>query len=244
LSTNRGLSDSFAETFFPLLDAPHLRDLQISGVEIHEESAPFIVQFLSDSRCHLHSFSCNANHLGPIGVSSIVAAVQNNYFIENVSLYANGVVDKALESVIRHLLYRNQHLKREVAKQALTLLVYARTLLLPSSCSTWHTIPPEIQQYILSFLAPTLSFSQLIKICDYASSSSTLHHTVGLQLPNLLTAKHTQCIPDPGSLSFQSSGGSCSPGTCRGLSQSISCHREEERLQWLECVDCLAYRSD
>lgn len=245
LSTNRGLSDAFAQTFFPLLSAPHLRDLQLSAIETHQDSAQVIHDYITDAlRCHLHKFSCNANHFGVDGVETITAAVHKNYHLENVSLYANGVHDKALESMFRTVLLRNQHLKREVAREALTLLTASRTLLMPASGGSWLTIPPEVQYYILEFLAPTLSPTQFLHVCEYASTSNTLPISrAGLPKIWDLDKGVGRCVADPMSMGFSPVGGRCPPGTCLGLSQSILCQREEEQSRWLALVHCTAFQS-
>ncbi len=122
------------------------------------------------------------------------------------------------------------------------------------SLISFRLLPMEVQHYILSFLAPLLSPSQLLHVFNYATTPSTLppllpklHHS--LRSPNSNTfvlGAGGGCIPDPASLSFDvvpetSSSSMCSRGRCMGMSGSLSCRRNEERLRWLREVDCVRY---
>lgn len=163
LNTNRYLSDAFLADFLSALDAPHLRELQISAIGLTSLSGTTVANYLSSPRCHLHLLKCNGNSLGLRAIRSIVRAIgRNNYRLRSIELYANQLQDDRTESpsgsdasggegedqrtdrthplrswkdcepVLRNLLFRNTHLKREVSKQSITLLRYARPLLLQS----------------------------------------------------------------------------------------------------------------
>ncbi|KAI0761301.1 RNI-like protein [Trametes elegans] len=128
----------------------------------------------------------------------------------------------------------------------------------PTSGSSFpfHRLPTELQLRILSFLAPTLSSAQRIRIFTYASSPSTL--------PTLLPClSNGGCIPDPASPQFtiggpaaggfgmnpgitlrKRGGGSvsaCANGKCMGAGNSVLCRKEAERAQWLASVGCTAF---
>ena len=82
----------------------------------------------------------------------------------------------------------------------------------PSSLSStvfrFHALPIEIQQHVLSHLAPILSPSQRIRIFEYAATPATLKPL--LQLPGS-NSVHAGCIPDPATLPFSSAAVSLDP---------------------------------
>jgi len=149
------------------------------------------------------------------------------------------------EKRLRLLLTRNDVLRRETEKDAFRLLRHSRPLLLPSRCpsspsprtgsnndsSHESTIPPdstlkptlpiELQLYVLSLLAPTLSSAQRIRIFNYASTPTTLPRllptltSTGSNSPSTIT---TSCIPDPSSLPF---GGPAAPSFGFGFGAGV-----------------------
>ncbi|KAJ6498113.1 hypothetical protein C8R47DRAFT_1009973 [Mycena vitilis] len=180
---------------------------------------------------------------------------------------------KACEAQIRRVLLRNAHLKRETEKEALQLLRYARPLLLSSSgralstrcsdcscvevpaavpqesastshCFPFRALPTELQLYVMSFLAPTLSPAQRIRIYNYASSTATLPRA-GLCLPGFpgRVSSSSSCVLDPASMPFGMSSGGCAGGKCAGSLNSVVCHKEQQRTEWLAAVGCSAYDS-
>ncbi|KAK7052311.1 RNI-like protein [Favolaschia claudopus] len=315
LTTNRNLSDPFAETFLPLLEAPHLRELHLSAIDLTPQSGSPLVAYISSPRCRLHTLKCNGNSLGFRAVKSIIRAIErHNFSLLTVELHANHLVGpvssdntseedgdedmsgpaspdawKASETQIRRVLFRNSHLKRETEKEAIRLFRYARPLLLCSSkhanapapstttrctdcsCSEipspnapergpdtpasnsppvegifpFHALPTELQLYTLSFLAPSLSPAQRSRIYNFASSPSTLPR-LGLCLPSLSSNSRT-CVLDPASMPFgfnantMSPGGGCAGGKCAGSKNSVLCHKEKQRGDWLAVVGCSAY---
>ncbi|KAG6873673.1 hypothetical protein C0995_012607 [Termitomyces sp. Mi166 len=127
-----------------------------------------------------------------------------------------------------------------------------------SSSSSLLKLPTEIIHHILSFLAPNLSSAQRIRVFQYASSASTLPQLLpclpgsGSHGPN-----HTICVPDPSNIEFGDAGkiwkiggggvgvgGGCASGKCLGASNSLVCHREQDRATWLFAVRCDAYERD
>jgi len=102
LTSNRLLSDAFVEVFFPALNAPSLRELHLSAMNLTPLSCPYILDFLTDpQRCHLHTFKCNGNSLGLQAVRSIIRAVtRKNYALVTVELYANQLASDSLSDTL------------------------------------------------------------------------------------------------------------------------------------------------
>ncbi|KAK0480588.1 RNI-like protein [Armillaria novae-zelandiae] len=259
LTTNTALSDNFVGAFFSILRSIYLKELHVSATGITRRSAPHIISYISSpERCHLRVFKCNGNALGHSAVKRIIGAIEkSNFVLSNVELYSNHMATesddddtssddtdwKELESKVRLILSRNQHLRRVAEKEALGLLCYSRTLLLPTKSSALCILPTEIQLHILSFLAPTLSSAQRINVCTFASTCTTLPPL----LPNLNGGELKVCLPDP-SLEFTECGnkvwevrgavGGCASGKCSG---AVLCHKEQQRTRWLDAVGCSAY---
>ncbi|KAJ7630334.1 RNI-like protein [Roridomyces roridus] len=296
LTTNNNLSDGFLQAFLPLLDSPHLREAHLSAIGLTAQSAPTLIEYISSPRCRLHTLKCNGNALGFRCVKSILRAIErHNFSLLTVEMYSNNLaapsssdntseddddddtggpasIDawKASEALLRRLMLRNAHLKRQTEKEALCLLRYARPLLLFSSRSSvrcidcscievstsgapqvaptaperspFRALPTELQLYIMSFLAPTLSPAQRIRIYTYASSHATLPRA-GLCLPGRGHAIQSLCVLDPASMPFGMTpgGGGCAGGKCAGALNSVVCHKEQQRGDWLTVVGCSSY---
>lgn len=255
MSSNYHLSDTFLAHFLSELDAPHLRELHCSGIGLTPISGNTIAAYLSSPRCRLQVFKCNGNFLGLRAIKSIIRAIRKcNYSLRSVEFYANrlesGETDSTnddsdedstkenmrtwadCEALLKDILLRNIHLKREVNKQSVALLRCARPLLLHSKRRlapavsdappqdytptysfersppfAFRKLPLELQHHILSFFAPSLSSSQRIHIFNYASSTDTLP----LLLPPLSTLTRSvrpgsACIPDPASIEYALGG--------------------------------------
>ncbi|KAJ7139394.1 hypothetical protein C8R44DRAFT_693839 [Mycena epipterygia] len=116
----------------------------------------------------------------------------------------------------------------------------------PNQGFAFRSLPTELQLYIISFLAPTLSPAQRIRIYNYASSPATLPRA-GLCLPGLpgRASSSMQCVLDPASMPFGiSSGGAaqgCAGGKCAGSLNSVLCHKEQQRVEWLRAIGCSSY---
>ncbi|KAL0575141.1 hypothetical protein V5O48_006818 [Marasmius crinis-equi] len=154
LTTNRILGDDLPQVFFPVLDCPSLGELHLSATGATFYSVPFITDFLTSSRCRLHTLRLNGNHLGYRGVRKIVGTVEaGNFTLLSLELHANQLAgtqgsdvtsgdddDEVVgaetwrdgEALLKRVLTRNLHLKREVEREALELLVYSRATLLRS----------------------------------------------------------------------------------------------------------------
>lgn len=101
LTSNRPLSDAFVEVFLPALNAPSLRALHLSAMNLTPLSCPYILEFLTDpQRCRLHTLKCNGNSLGLQAVRSIIRAVtKENYALVTVELYANHLESDSLDTL-------------------------------------------------------------------------------------------------------------------------------------------------
>ncbi|KAJ4490268.1 hypothetical protein J3R30DRAFT_3420358 [Lentinula aciculospora] len=251
LTTNRALADDFCRLFFPALRSRHLQELHLSAIGLTRHAAPYIADYIASAdRCRLHTLKCNGNGLAYSGVRTIIRAIERaNSSLTVVELYSNNIASghdsedteddagretqaynpeawKDTEKLLKQVLGRNTHLKKETWREALQLLVYSRAVLLRSSKAPFNyddfanspasttsfpfkRLPTEIQLHILSFLSPTLSPSQRARIYTYASSPSTLLPL----LPSLSSrstsftepAVFSMCVPDP-SVNMGSSG--------------------------------------
>ncbi|KAH9852386.1 RNI-like protein [Lenzites betulinus] len=325
LANNDLLTDAFLAQFLPLLDAPYLREINLSVCGLSQAAAPYLSEYLTSPRCRLHALKLNGNQLRVRGVGSLVHAIRlANYTLLRMELYTTGLskepedsdfsageesVDvfhgrwQDVETDLKRSLARNSTLKYMVEKEALALLRYSRLLLLrpkardaapstaivspcsescscvqisantlfssigePYSLSTLSSspephfpfmrLPTELQLHVLSFLSPTLSAAQRIRIVTYGSSPTTL--------PTLLPClPGAGCIPDPASpqftvggpaaggfglssgMMFRKRGGgsvsACANGKCMGAGNSVVCRKEAERSQWLAAVRCTAF---
>jgi hypothetical protein len=159
LATNRTLSDQFVEHFLPALDSPHFREIHLSAMDLTSRSTPYIVSFISYSRCSLHTLKCNGNSLGFRSVMSIIRALERcNFRLFKVELYSNQLADghvigsnsdvddgddvmsaksniwKDSERKLKQLLLRNDYLKKVTETDAVRLLSYSRVLLFRPRC--------------------------------------------------------------------------------------------------------------
>jgi len=247
----------FVSSLFQQLDAPFLRELHCSMCDLQRVHAPALASYITSPRCRLNAFKANANSIGLRAVCDLVVGIERaNFSLVSLDLYMNGSAeDDTPEDILakedtfkllKTLLTRNALLKSATETEALALLHSSRSLLLSSWKSrdthsssdprlTFGDLPTEIQLHILSFLAPTLSPQQRIRIYNYASDPATL--------PELLPTLGQPCLPDPMNLQFASAQG-CSDGTCMGSTSSVWCSRGEERSAWLAFVGCDRYEPD
>ncbi|KAF9007311.1 hypothetical protein BDZ89DRAFT_1168510 [Hymenopellis radicata] len=209
---------------------------------ITQRSLAPIIEYISSGRCRLHTLKCNGNSFGLRGVSTLVKAIDTgNYSLINVELFSNhsatpddvddeDIPDwKTTESLLGRVLGRNIHLRQHTAKEALQLLRHSRAAILhPSS-----RFPIEVQLYILSFLAPSLSEAQRLNIYKYASTPKTLPNL----LPTLQSYDGPVCVPDPLNMGL-SVWKIHRTGGCTSCSGSLVCHRDQERQKWLGIVRC------
>ncbi|CDO71093.1 hypothetical protein BN946_scf184844.g97 [Trametes cinnabarina] len=153
LSTNSALGDAFVAHFFPVLDTPYLREIQLNVCGLTQDAAPHLIHYLTSHRCQLHVLKLNGNQLRVRGVGSIVRAINRaNYTLHRMELYATGLSSlpddseassgeeddhrtrglrwQDVENDLKRSLARNLTLKNVVEKEALTLLRYSRVLLL------------------------------------------------------------------------------------------------------------------
>ena len=231
------------------ITTPHLKVLQVACTNITAQSAPAIAKFVSSPRCRLHSLSMSDNSLQEEGLDAIVSAMQCNFSLISVGIFANVDGDYDYQKK-RRIEARNRALQQDVTREALILLRMARILLLGSRASgdtdvhnhsaslSFTTLPLELKQYILTFFAPHLSTAQSLRIIKFASTPSTL--------PSYNTDTTISCLPDPSAMPSGSTDGyrrSCEGGACMGSSNSVLCQREDVRKDWLLKVGCDAPES-
>lgn len=256
------------------------------------------MDYLSSARCRLRALRANGNRLGLRGARAIVRAIhRHNFTLGKLELYANGLADpdpdesgetsasddegtrsgRALwqdsERELARALQRNRLLREDTEREALSLLRYARAVLLrPRNPTTFSasralvplgitiaeyppalpfrftSLPTELQLHILSFLAPTLSTAQRIRIYAYASSAATLP-------PLLPTLTSRGNLPDPSTLPFNGvpmgvgmllrkrKGFASNDGVVTGSKYVApgGGRKAEERARWLVMMRCDAF---
>ena len=237
----------------------------------------------------LHTLKCNGNNLGVNGVYEVIYAIQaGNRSLVKVELYANQIAHteipnhnspfqqttqlpssetqlswKDAERDLRVVLLQNAHLKRQIEKEALSLLRYSRALIfrsrapllsaeqhtsshLASESFPFHFLPMELRLQIFAVLAPSLSSAQRARIYEYAADASTLPPLLSLPQRGIGHG----CIADPSQFLGASVGfalhnsGGCAEGKCMGAGNSLMCRREAERAKFLAAVGCCAYEPE
>ena len=198
------LGDSFAQVFLSQLSSPYLRELDLSAINMTRAIVPTLVDYVKSSRCRLDRLQCNANSLTLTGAHKIIGAIEENYSLRNVKLddlhthdqtAAITVVERAIEwrgcsRALSAILRRNSELMGQVKNESLALLRYSRALFLRSGAarrlsssqcngnsdapSPFFSLPAELQQQIISYLAPSLSNQQRMRIVFFASDTATL----------------------------------------------------------------------
>ncbi|KAI0027389.1 hypothetical protein K488DRAFT_61684, partial [Vararia minispora EC-137] len=180
ISNNYQLSDSFAADFFPYLTSPYLGELFLSAVGLGESSGPLISALLCSPHCPpFRTLTLNGNDLGYPSVADIIhASVTHQFHLRRLELYSNwhspgGGWEQWIElrNQIARVTVRNEVLANKTREQALALLRCARPALLRpvGAC-----LPPELLFHVFTFVAPTLSSAQRIRIIDYAADPDTL----------------------------------------------------------------------
>ncbi|KAJ7729227.1 hypothetical protein DFH07DRAFT_1066225 [Mycena maculata] len=264
-----GLTSRAAPHLIAYLSSPRCRlhTLKCNGNTLGFRAVKSIVRAIERHNFSLLTVELYSNHLaGPVSSDNTSEDDDDDEAGGPASIDAW----KASDTQIRRVLLRNAHLKRETEREALQLLRYARPLLLSSagasarcadfSCSAppssvvlahspvsgggfpFRALPTELQLHIMSFLAPTLSPAQRIRIYTYASSHATLPRA-GLFLPGRGGGGGggSLCVLDPASMSFGAVLGGCAGGKCAGALNSVVCHKEQQRAEWLTAVGCSAY---
>ncbi|KAH9916966.1 uncharacterized protein BXZ73DRAFT_80934 [Epithele typhae] len=219
----QNLTDTFVAHFFPLLNAPHIREIHLSVTGLTQASAPHIIEYITSTRCQLHTLKLNGNRLRIRAVRSIIRALKHgNYTLLRLEMAANGLTDidnsdtppseddggakgsvvswQECENELKRLMARNSTLKHHVEKDALSLLRHARPLLVrPKSRSMKDSLTP----------------------CSDSCGGVVLRKRAG-----------------GGSVS------GCASGRCMGAGNSVLCRREGERTAWLAQVGCTAFELD
>ena len=259
LSSCDGLSDAFAERFFPRLDSPHLANLQLSTTNLSRAAVPHIVEYLSSPRCRpLATLKLNGNNFGTRGASKIVRWIKRaNFNIVNLEMYgartfqggqdvssegdSSDSTDSSddaatrFEEVLLYALTRNGFLQRHTHAAAFRLLQYSRTLLLkPREASEHEAIrtPFHIQS-----LPSELQLHILSLTVDTLSAKQRIRifqfasdpNTLPEILPDL-RRRQSEGIPGPSLLKKSSTPFTLTP-------------RDANRTQWLRAVGCDLYET-
>lgn len=203
MTNNDTLSDKFLKIHLEKLNAPYLREMQLSSIGLTQSSLPVLSRFLSSPACYgLRTLHLNGNSLSNRGLKRLVSELRtSNTTLCAVEAYANSVAeadedengnvipDVNLADTIRQALTfalaRNQVYLRKVEAESKALLGYARILMLGAECHErpsisenpafpWTRLAPELQCYILRFMHTLLSDAQHTRVCKYASDRSTL----------------------------------------------------------------------
>ncbi|KAF8609606.1 hypothetical protein BDV93DRAFT_432029 [Ceratobasidium sp. AG-I] len=203
LTNNDTLTDKFLRICLERLNAPYLREMQLSSIGLTQSSLPVLSRFLSSPACYgLRTLHLNGNSLSNRGLKELVSELLvSNTTLCIMEAYANSVAeaeededgdmipDVTLGDTIRQALTialaRNQVYLRKVEAESKALLGYARTLLLgaeyhgrSSNSKTlafpWTRLAPELQCYILRFVHTSLSDAQHTRVCKYGAEKSTL----------------------------------------------------------------------
>ncbi|KAM6503241.1 hypothetical protein JOM56_000184 [Amanita muscaria] len=287
LTSNRQRSDTFIEEFLQTLMSNHLRELHIGTMNLTPLSLQTIVDYLSSKRCKLSVLQCNGNFLGLRGIKSIIRAVeQHNYSLTSLGLSSDRLMEADFRDedgkdlhgrstmdvrndcklAIKQILARNEQLGRETQRQALELLLCARTVLLHTQANAstekrtsicapsggrlddatmsdntssfpFLQLPLEIQFHILSFLSPVLSVRQCAEIYCYAATPATLPSL----LPQLVgsTTDRRGTSQDVAMLYCGRGGGQKQQQ--QQQQQQHDSSRAREKYQWLANVDCMVY---
>ncbi|KAJ3575821.1 hypothetical protein NP233_g830 [Leucocoprinus birnbaumii] len=287
-----GLTSSSGKLISAYLSSPRCRlhVLKCNGNSLGLQGIKPILRVMQSRNYTLRSIELFANQLQDEETESESEdSSDENTSGRTIVLTKNDIQTwKDCEALVKKILLRNTHLKREVNKQAVILLHYARPLLLEAKrrrgpvdprvssqpplqlpYEPWgydsgfsrfyppfqfRSLPLELQHHILSFLSPSLSSSQRIRVLGYATAAKTLPSL----LPPLSTVSRsvhvgnghgTACIPDPSSIEYALGGTIwpvkshrstfdpiCTPDRCMGSSNSLLCRREKERIEFLENV--------
>lgn len=225
-----GLTSSCAPHIISHLSSPRcaLRIFKCNGNSLGFRAVRSIIRAIERNNFTLLMVEMYSNQLPqPPGNSDNTSEDENDEGAEDEGEREAGLdAWKESDKLLRRLLSRNAHLRRETETEAVQLLRYSRTLLLRSARppirnrsnkpQRFTALPTELQLYIMTFLAPVLSSAQRIRIYNYAASPATLPRL----LPNLLSGK---------------------AGDRMGASGSFVCHRDQERRAWLAEVRCEVY---
>lgn len=263
LTCNKSLGEALSTTFFPNLSAPRLAELHLSVCSLGQSATPALLSYLTSPRSTgLHTLKLNGNPLGLASVTRIVQGLERaNWSLAWVEMHAcslDGPVgangwSKCEQQLRFNVLDRNRFLRKKAVEDALFLLPHARPALLNVGRHTKGArarLPPELIIHILSFLAPTLSAAQHIRVCTYAASQGTLP-SLELTIPSSPSTSPT--LPrfgtriSSGTIVMSNDSG---VGNLRVLTlgspypQMTLPVKYEERKTWLQHVGCDRFEPD
>ncbi|KAF8499523.1 hypothetical protein JB92DRAFT_2795177 [Gautieria morchelliformis] len=228
LTCNKSLADAIATAFLPNLSSPKLTELHLSVCLLGPSATPALLSYLTSPRSYaLFNLKLTGNPLGLSSVTHIVQELERAnwslgwaemkpYRVNGDGQWVQGCW-KCDEHLRFGVLHRNRYLGRRSAADAIFLLIHARPALVAygrQGTGARARLPPELVIHILSFLAPTLSSAQHVRVCTFAASLSTLP-SLGLTLPSPL---HSTPLP------------SSSPKNGKWL-QKVGCDRFEPDVE-------------
>ncbi|KAF8527632.1 hypothetical protein BU17DRAFT_39422 [Hysterangium stoloniferum] len=239
-TNNANLGDVIASTLLPNLSARNLNELHFSGCSLKPTAMPAILSYITSPRAlSLHILKLNGNPFGMNLVLRVVEILERcNWSITLLEMHAcghsEGILDgsdswRDYDRRLSVILNRNRIFGKKTAEEALFLLRHARPALLAygrgQNKGVQARLPPELIIYTLSFLAPSLSAAQHIRVCSYAGKGDTLP-SFGLSMP---TASSHQPI---------------ATFLWLNSSQQVTPRGEEARTAWLRQVECDRYEPD
>ena len=257
LSSCDKLSDTFAETFFPRLDSPHLVNLHLSKTGLTRAAVPHLVEYLSSPRArHLAGLKLSANNLTGRGVARIVRSMhQANFNLTSMEMYGIRTLQGGREDsgegssgdgyvtlhgettrfgvAMRWVLSRNELLQNETRAAALQLLRYSRALLIKPGRT--NEDKARRSPFHIQSLPTELQLQILSLTVDTLSTSQRMRifrfasdsTTLPPLLPELLR-RESEEVPELDLLEKSSAPVTLSP-------------RDANRAQWLQTVGCDIY---
>lgn len=178
MNSNRN-GPKFISWMLDTLDNTSLRVLNLSRNELTDAHTSPLVRFLVSPRCRLSTLHLNGNHFSFHSVKAINDTLVENVILTTLECYVNnfGAHDQRfmVEQTLKNL-RRNGILCGMVGQEAVDLLRYSQIILLGSKGdnSGFKTLPVEIILQILSFLGPTLSERQRMRVINCAADRQSL----------------------------------------------------------------------
>lgn len=265
MSSCGGLSDAFAERFFPRLDSPHLSNLQLSTTGLTRTAARHVVEYLSSPRSRrLATLKLSGNNLGVRGALKIVRWINRaNFNIVNLEMYGvrthqGGQGDQGdqsdsseddsskisiappgtairFEEDLQSILTRNQVLQSNTHTAAFRLLRYSRVLLLKPRGKNERMVTRNPLR--IQSLPTELQLYILSLTVDTLSAYQHIRIFQFASDPNTLP----EIFPD---LRRRQSEGIPGPSLLKKSSSPFTLSpRDANRTQWLRAVGCDLYET-
>jgi len=269
-----GVTQASAPHFAEYISSSRCRlsSLKVNGNRLGVRGARMIIRALQRHNFTLTKLEMYANGLADADASSETTASDDDIAVRaGLSIWHEA--QKELDRLLLRNLHLKRTTEREalvLLKYARTVLLRPKSdgsstslALVPSSMDSLFSsilsssvdhaptfpftrLPTELQLHVLSFLAPTLSTAQRIRIYTYAASPATL--------PPLLPSLSSRVLPNPSMMPFGGVGmgvgmmlrkrtNASASGKAAGDRDIINFRwrRDEERSRWLAFVRCNAF---